>query len=57
MDTFIPYAKQSIDASDIEAVAASLHAPLITRGPKVTEFEQAADGGSLVIINVHSIHM
>lgn len=37
---FLPYAKQSISAADIEAVAAALTKPLITRGPLVEEFEK-----------------
>lgn len=41
MDTLFPYAKQSISADDIQAVSVALQAPLITRGPKVQEFEEA----------------
>lgn len=38
---FIPYSKQSIDESDILSVTQALKGPLITRGPKVREFEEA----------------
>lgn len=37
---FLPYAKQSIDASDIDAVASSLREAIITRGPHVEAFEK-----------------
>lgn len=36
-----PYAKQSIDSSDVEAVKMAMLQDLITRGPKTQEFEQA----------------
>lgn len=36
----IPYAKQSIDESDIQCVAKSLKEELITRGPLVQRFEE-----------------
>lgn len=38
---FIPYGRQSIDPSDIEAVANALQSPIITRGAYVEAFEQA----------------
>ncbi len=38
---FFPYAKQSIDASDVEAVKEALSQELITRGHKTEEFEAA----------------
>ncbi|MEI8125160.1 MAG: DegT/DnrJ/EryC1/StrS family aminotransferase [Parachlamydiaceae bacterium] len=38
---FLPYAKQSISADDIEAVKHALSQPAITRGPLVVEFENA----------------
>ncbi len=38
---FFPYARQSIDASDIEAVKEALQQDFITRGAKTEEFEQA----------------
>ncbi len=38
---FIPYGKQSIDKSDIDAVIAVLQSDFITTGPKVSEFEKA----------------
>ena len=37
----IPYGKQSIDQSDIDAVIAVLQSDFITTGPKVSEFEKA----------------
>lgn len=39
--SFLPYAKQSITESDIQSVAEVMHSPIITRGPKVQEFERA----------------
>jgi UDP-4-amino-4,6-dideoxy-L-N-acetyl-beta-L-altrosamine transaminase len=39
-DSFIPYAKQSIDSSDTSAVSNALLGDMITRGPKVHEFER-----------------
>lgn len=39
--TWLPYGRQSIDASDIEAVAETLRSDWITRGPKVKAFEEA----------------
>ncbi|MEC7838483.1 MAG: UDP-4-amino-4,6-dideoxy-N-acetyl-beta-L-altrosamine transaminase [Chlamydiota bacterium] len=41
MTDFFPYAKQSINSDDITAVTDILTNGFITRGPKVTEFEQA----------------
>ena len=41
MNSFIPYGKQSINASDIKAVVEVLSSPFLTQGPKVPEFEQA----------------
>src|SRR5687767_9198051 len=38
---FIPYAKQSIDTSDSLEVSKALFSSIITRGPKVEEFERA----------------
>ncbi|MBS0622742.1 MAG: DegT/DnrJ/EryC1/StrS family aminotransferase [Verrucomicrobia bacterium] len=38
---FFPYAQQWIDETDIAAVSAALQEPLITRGPKVEEWEVA----------------
>ena len=37
----IPYSKQALDAADIQSVVEILNDPLITQGPKVSEFEQA----------------
>lgn len=37
----IPYGRQNIDASDIEAVIAVLNADFLTQGPKIREFENA----------------
>lgn len=39
--SFIPYAKQSINSTDIDAVAAALRGEIITRGPLVEAFEAA----------------
>ncbi len=38
---FLPYARQSIDESDLKAVQEALKEDLITRGPPVAEFEKA----------------
>jgi UDP-4-amino-4,6-dideoxy-L-N-acetyl-beta-L-altrosamine transaminase len=38
---FIPYAKQSIDETDLEAVTTALKGTWITRGPQVEAFEEA----------------
>lgn len=40
-DEFIPYARQSINASDLQGVNEALNSPMITRGPNVEKFEQA----------------
>lgn len=40
MSKQIPYAKQSIDASDIQAVTEALRQDWIARGPKVSAFEE-----------------
>jgi UDP-4-amino-4,6-dideoxy-N-acetyl-beta-L-altrosamine transaminase len=37
----IPYGRQSVDASDVEAVARVLSGEWLTTGPTVTEFEEA----------------
>src|SRR6266571_1675310 len=39
--TFLPYARQSIDEADIEAVNDVLRSDWLTTGPKVEEFEAA----------------
>jgi UDP-4-amino-4,6-dideoxy-N-acetyl-beta-L-altrosamine transaminase len=39
--TLLPYGRQSIDASDIEAVVEVLRSDWLTTGPKVVEFEEA----------------
>ncbi len=39
-DTFIPYGKQYIDESDIEAVNVVLRSPYLTTGPRAAEFEE-----------------
>lgn len=36
----IPYGKQEITESDINAVIDALKSPLITQGPKAQEFER-----------------
>lgn len=38
---FIPYGKQQLDQSDIDAVVETLHSDYLTTGPKVKEFEEA----------------
>ena len=38
---FIPYGKQCIDQSDIDAVVEVLNSDYVTTGPKVKEFEDA----------------
>jgi len=40
-DRFLPYGRQSIDDSDIKAVADALTGDFLTTGPLVDEFEQA----------------
>ncbi len=39
--TFLPYGRQSIDESDIQAVVDTLRSDWLTTGPKVAEFEEA----------------
>ena len=38
---FLPYGRQQITDDDVAAVVEALHAPLLTSGPKVEEFEAA----------------
>ncbi len=38
---FLPYARQSIDAEDIDAITKALRSSFITRGPLVEQFERA----------------
>ncbi len=45
---FIPYGKQLIDQSDIDAVVETLHSDYLTTGPKVKAFEDAL----LIIVDV-----
>jgi UDP-4-amino-4,6-dideoxy-N-acetyl-beta-L-altrosamine transaminase len=40
MNKFIPYAHQSIDSSDIESISKAMSGDMLTRGPKVEEFEK-----------------
>lgn len=40
-NSFIPYAKQSINQADLEAMQSALQGDIITRGPLVEQFEQA----------------
>jgi perosamine synthetase len=40
-ETFLPYARQSIDEDDIHAVVETLRSDWLTTGPKVAEFEEA----------------
>jgi perosamine synthetase len=42
--TMLPYARQSIDDSDIDAVAAALRSDWLTTGPRVPAFEQELTG-------------
>lgn len=42
--TFFPYAKQSIDSSDIQAVVEALQQEKVTRGSKTEQFEEAVAG-------------
>ena len=39
--TLLPYGRQSIDESDIQAVVETLRSDWLTTGPKVAEFEEA----------------
>lgn len=41
MDKFIPYGKQFIDDSDIEAVIKTLKSDYLTQGPAIEEFEKS----------------
>jgi len=40
-DTLLPYGRQSVDESDIQAVVEVLHSNWLTTGPKVGEFEES----------------
>jgi perosamine synthetase len=40
-ETLLPYGRQSIDESDIQAVAETLRSDWLTTGPKVADFEEA----------------
>lgn len=40
-DTLLPYARQTVDQDDVEAVAATLTGSWLTTGPAVAAFEQA----------------
>jgi perosamine synthetase len=44
-DTLLPYGKQSLDESDIQAVVDTLRSDWLTTGPKVVEFEEAFAAG------------
>lgn len=60
---FLPYGKQHIDDSDIEAVVAALRSPRVTQGPLVEEFEQAlcaylrADFATVVCNGTAALHL
>jgi perosamine synthetase len=41
VNAFLPYGRQTIEQTDVDAVLAALHDPLITQGPRVEEFERA----------------
>jgi len=43
--TLLPYGRQSIDESDIQAVVETLRSDWLTTGPKVAEFEEAIAAG------------
>jgi UDP-4-amino-4,6-dideoxy-N-acetyl-beta-L-altrosamine transaminase len=59
----IPYGRQSIDDSDIDAVIAALRSPWLTQGPLVPRFEQAlsrrcqADFGIAVSSATAALHI
>ncbi len=40
-DTMLPYGRQSLDETDIEAVIATLRSPFLTQGPRIKEFEDS----------------
>src|SRR5580700_2578771 len=40
-ETLLPYARQSINETDIQAVVETLRSDWLTTGPKVAEFEEA----------------
>lgn len=44
-DTLLPYGRQSLDESDIQAVVDTLRSDWLTTGPKVVEFEEAFAAG------------
>ncbi len=60
---FLPYGRQNIDESDIEAVIAALKAPRITQGPLVEEFEAGlcdylgADFATVVCNGTATLHL
>ncbi len=43
-DTFLPYGRQSVDESDIQAVVDVMRSDWLTTGPKIAEFEEAFAG-------------
>jgi dTDP-4-amino-4,6-dideoxygalactose transaminase len=50
----LPYGRQSIDASDVEAVVAALNSDWLTTGPRVTQFEddiEAVAGAPAVAVS------
>ena len=55
-EPFIPYGRQSIDLSDIDAVVEALQSDWLTTGPKVETFEQALAkaGGKAFAVAVSS---
>lgn len=60
---FLPYGKQDIDDSDIEAVISALKSPRITQGPLVGEFEEGlceylgADYATVVCNGTAALHL
>ena len=50
----LPYGRQSIDQSDVDAVVAALHSDWLTTGPRVTQFEadlEAVAGAPCVAVS------
>ena len=55
MHNYIPYGRQIISESDIEAVVKVLRSPMLTQGPKIQAFEEGI--GFDLIINTTPISM
>ncbi|MCP4445800.1 MAG: UDP-4-amino-4,6-dideoxy-N-acetyl-beta-L-altrosamine transaminase [Myxococcales bacterium] len=60
---FLPYGRQNIDESDIEAVIAALKSPYVTQGPLVEDFEAGlcdylgADYATVVCNGTAALHL